>query len=287
MEKTDILVFDVGMGQSIFIYPHLHPEYGTLIDCGNTDGFEPIDFLLKNGFIPKHADNGTDVLHNLMLTNYDQDHFSGLPYLRSKVQIRTVNFATNLSSSDIRSLKEPPHTNALEHACNVKDTYIQTAQNYNPPYVRNIFSLQKTDLGTCDTNNLSQVLFVEQYGSLICISGDLEIEGWNTLLRTQPTIKALLARTNIFVASHHGRLNGYCSMVFNHCKPECIIISDKGIIHDTQRNMSGLYGGHVVAEGVSLNGSVLKKVLTTRDLGHIWIQLAPGGSRTYRNFSHA
>lgn len=288
MEKTDILIFDVGMGQSIFVYPHFHPEYGMLVDCGNTEDFEPIDFLLEKGFIPKHADNKTNVLHNLTLTNYDQDHFSGLPYLRSKVWIRTVNFASNLSSADIKSLKEPPYSNALEHACDVKDTYTQTAQNYNPPYAKTIFLLQKTDLAEYDTNNLSQVLFIEQHGSVICISGDLEEDGWNIILRKQPAIKTLLARTNVFVASHHGRENGYCPVMFNHCAPECIIISDKGIVHDTQRNMSSLYGGHVVGGGVPFNGSPSspRKVLTTRDVGHIWIQLDPGGVRTYRNFSH-
>src|SRR5690348_4240777 len=103
MEKTDILIFDVGLGQSIFVYPHSAGEYGALIDCGNTKEFEPIDFLIKKNYIQ----NGT--LNELMLTNYDQDHFSGLPYLQTKVAIRSVLFAPNLSTPEIKALKQKPH----------------------------------------------------------------------------------------------------------------------------------------------------------------------------------
>lgn len=94
MEKTDILIFDVGLGQSIFIYPHDHPEYSMLVDCGNTEEFNPIDFLIKNNYI-------NDTLNNLTITNYDQDHFSGIEYILKKVHIQTVSFAPSLNSSEI------------------------------------------------------------------------------------------------------------------------------------------------------------------------------------------
>ena len=281
MEKTDILIFDVGLGQSIFVYPHSDPTYGMLVDCGNVEGFEPIDFLIKKGYIVNN------ILSNLTLTNYDQDHFSGAPYLRSKVGIHTVTFASNLTSLEIKELKEKPHTDALQHVCYVKDTYIYPVPAYAPPYIKQTFHLQKGDLESHDTNNLSQIVFIEYNNSVICISGDLEEKGWKALLEKQPGIKTWLARTNIFIASHHGRDNGYCPEIFSYCKPECIIISDKGIMHDTQRNMSSVYGEHVAGAGVYFNNNLSKrKVLTTRDDGHIWVQLHPGGSRIYRNFTH-
>ncbi len=282
MERTDILIFDVGLGQSIFVYPHSHPTYGMLVDCGNVEGFEPIDFLIKKGYIANNT------LSNLTLTNYDQDHFSGVPYLRSKVGIYTVTFAPNLTSPEIKDLKEKPHTDALQHVCYVKDIYIHPVPAYAPPFVKQTFYLQKEDLESHDTNNLSQIVFIEHNDSVICISGDLEEKGWKTLLEKQPGIKTWLARTNIFIASHHGRDNGYYPEIFSYCKPECIIISDKGIIHDTQRNMSSVYGEHVTGTGVSFNDDLSnkRKVLTTRDDGHIWVQLHPGGNRIYRNFIH-
>lgn len=285
-EKTDILIFDVGLGQSIFIYPHSHPTYGMLVDCGNTEGFEPIDFLLKQGFI------ANNILSNLTLTNYDQDHFSGIPNLLDKVKIRTVIFAPNLSSSEIKETKEKPHTKALEQVCEVKNIYIHPVPDYLPPYIIRTFCLLKEHIKDPDpnnlTNNLSQVIFIEQHGTVVCVSGDLEEEGWKLLLKNEQEIKIWLGRTNVFIASHHGRNNGYYPAVFLYCRPECIIISDKGIMHDTQKDMSAVYGNHVVGGGVIFNGNFLnkRKVLTTRDSGHLWIQLLTGGERVYKSFSH-
>jgi beta-lactamase superfamily II metal-dependent hydrolase len=281
MSKADILIFDVGLGQSIFFYPHDAREYSVMIDCGNTQDFEPIDFLLKQ----KYIQNGT--LPELTLTNYDQDHFSGLPYLQSKVRILSVLFAENLSSEEIKALKTKPHTQALLSTLQIKDTYTVPRANYAPAYSRVPFTLAKNDLQTLNTNNLSQVVFIEYLGSVICISGDLEAPGWTKLIATQPAVKTWLAKTNIFIASHHGRTNGYSPEVFDHCKPECIIISDKGVVHDTQQNMSSVYGGHVVGDGVPYKGDAInkRKVLTTRDSGHLWVQLLAGGVRTYQNFT--
>lgn len=282
MDKTDILIFDVGLGQSIFVYPHSQPEYGMLIDCGNTPEFDPINYLIDRRYIS----NG--VLKNLTLTNYDQDHFSGFPNLREKVFIETINFAKNLTSSEIKDLKEKPLTEAVKKVCDIKDEYVHSPVNYNPPYAIQPFHLQKEHLDKVDTNNLSQVIFIEHYDTVVCVSGDLEEKGWQTLLQANPVIKDWLKRTNIFIASHHGRENGYCPDVFSHCKPECIIISDKGIIHDTQKNMSAVYGTHVSTNGIKLgvNSSEPRKVLTTRDDGHIYIQLMTGGTRLYNTFKH-
>lgn len=280
MEKMDILIFDVGLGQSIFVYPHSQPEYGMLVDCGHTEDFHPIDFLLRKRYI-------TDTLHNLTLTNYDQDHFSGLPYLRSKVKIKSVNFAKNLTSQEIKNLKET-HTTALEHVCYIKDTYTSSISDYNPPYKKAVFHLEKEHLDNYDTNNLSQIVFIEYFGTTICISGDLEQKGWEIMLEKYPGLKEWLKHTHVFIASHHGRENGYHPEVFSHCKPECIIISDKGIVHDTQRDMASVYGDHIHGHGIHFNNDAQnpRKVLTTRSDGHLWLHLPLIGIRNYRNFKH-
>ena len=278
---TDFLIFDVGLGQSIFVYPRSAPAYGSLIDCGNSADCEPIDFLVENGFVT----NGT--LSNLTLTNYDQDHFSGLPYLRRKVGIDTVNFAKNLSSDQLKAIKEQPHTEALKSTLDVKDKYTTPAQNYKPPFAKKIFSLSLEDALTLDrrglTNNLSQVVFIDHLGSVLCVGGDLEEAGWQLLLRKQPDIKPWLARTNVFVASHHGRDNGHCADVFCDCDLDCVIISDKDIVHDTQDGMASLYAGHV-SGGITLSGAN-RKVLTTRDDGHLWVRFDESGQRSYGAFS--
>lgn len=277
----DIIVFNVELGQCIFCYPRGNPEYGMLVDCGNTQDFEPVDFLLEKNLIP--ADGQGHYVSNLTLTNYDHDHFSGLPYLLGKTRISTVRFARNLTSSEIVAQK-PEMTDALTRLCALQDTYIHPAPQHQPPYTVTTFSLNKSDFQaqTVTTNNLSQIVFVGYGGSTVCICGDVEATGWEKLL-AKPGITQALGQTSVLVAAHHGRDNGYADEVFGSCTPECIVISDKAIVHDTQEGMAQIYATHVLGAGVAVNGSSMpRKVLTTRSDGHIWIRFLEGGGREYR-----
>ncbi|GAI81526.1 unnamed protein product, partial [marine sediment metagenome] len=117
-----------------------------------------------------------------------------------------------------------------------------------------------------DTNNLSLVAFVHYDGMGIIFPGDLEKAGWEALLLRQ-SFRDHLERVNIFVASHHGRDSGYCEEVFNYCTPDIVIISDKEIVHETQKNN---YAKHAI--GVLFNSGPDKRyVLTTRSDGMITI----------------
>ncbi len=70
----------------------------------------------------------------------------------------------------------------------------------------------------------------------------------------------------MFVASHHGRRNGFCADVFGYCKPELIVFSDSSIVHDTQQT-AGLYRPYT--GGVMFGDNVKRHVLTTRNNGNI------------------
>lgn len=139
----------------------------------------------------------------------------------------------------------------------------------------------------CDTNNLSQIVFVKYGGSVICISGDVEKDGWEQLLAKED-FKTWLAATNVFVAAHHGRENGYAEEIFEFCFPECIIFSDKRMVHGTQEGMVQAYENHVKGNGVFLREPKNldpRKVLTTRKDGHIWLRFNSSGTREYRTFA--
>jgi beta-lactamase superfamily II metal-dependent hydrolase len=98
----------------------------------------------------------------------------------------------------------------------------------------------------------------------IIFPGDLEAAGWRALLQNKSFISQL-SRVNIFVTSHHGRETGYCPEVFNYCAPHIFIISDREIVHETQKQ---LYARH--ASGVLWNGGPERRyVLTTRSDGLI------------------
>lgn len=280
----DIVVFNVEHGQSIFFYPQGKPDYSMFVDCGNTPEFEPIDEVTQ--LLPKdHL--GRFVLGNLTLTNYDHDHFSGLSYLMSKAFITTIRFARNISTQELIVAK-PERTDALDRICYLQDNYIHPAPLHIPPYTVETFSLPRHCFpdGECDTNNLSQIVFVSYGGSVVCVAGDVEADGWAQLLLNE-NFKTWLRSTNVFIAAHHGRKNGYAQEAFAFCGPECIIFSDKKTVV-RRKGMTQLYANHVVGTGVLLSNQrslVRRKVLTTRSDGHIFLRFSLGGVRNYRNLA--
>ncbi len=70
--------------------------------------------------------------------------------------------------------------------------------------------------GFDDENNLSLVVFVRCGQHKIIFPGDMEKAGWRQLL-LNPAFRQELQDVNLFVASHHGRENGYCQEVMNLC----------------------------------------------------------------------
>lgn len=279
----EILIFNVGQAQSIFFYPRSNPEYGMFIDCAESDDCKPIDFLLKNGFI--YHNGQKHILSNLTITNYDQDHFSGLPSIREKVHIDTVRLPKNISSQELKNIKEDV-TNALEHVCYLKDTYTGSAEHHKPPYKMYSYHLEQHELESEDinTNHLSQLVFIEYCGSKICICGDLEKPAWEKIIQ-KTDVQNHLKSTHVLVAPHHGHDNGYHDEIFKHCTNlDCVIISDKELMYDTQDAMANTYAQHV-RNGVNFKGATpTRKVLTTRNDGHLWLRFDPYGNRFFQNF---
>jgi len=281
----DKIFFNVGLGQCIFGYPRNNTDYTIMIDCGDTPDFKPVDFLIEKNLFPKNGQK--HVLNNLTLTNYDHDHYSGLAYLREKVKIETTKFPKNLTAEEIDEIK-PDKTTALEAVIDVRKTYTSSVENHNPPYTKNTFYLNKEDFESenVGTNDLSQLVFLTYNGTTICVPGDLEKNGWELMLK-KAKVKELLGQTDVYVASHHGRDNGYVSEIFEHCKPECVIMSDKHIIHGTQENTASMYGKIISGDGITLNGDSTsnRKVLTTRNDKNIWLRVEENGTRTYKSFA--
>src|SRR5439155_15356285 len=107
--------------------------------------------------------------------------------------------------------------------------------------------------------NLSLVTFLAFGTARILFPGDLGREGWR-LLMTRDDFRRVLARTNVFVASHHGRESGFECDVFKICHPEIIVISDKPIEYETQRMN---YGEH--ATGIVFGDGRIRRAVSTRD----------------------
>ena len=281
------IIYNVKLGQCIGVLPHHQSEYAMMIDCGHDNDFHPIDDFCQHlpstgGSSPKPS------LRSLVLTNYDHDHFSGLPYLRQSARIKGTLFPKNLSMAEIRKLKSES-TTALDTLEHMRTTYTGSVTDYSPPFTRKVFSLTQSELTSAripvETNHLSQIVFVQYGQTTFCIPGDLENRSWELML-AKPGVQSWLQKTNILMASHHGRENGYHEEIFTYCQPDCIIFSDKAIVHGTQKDMSALYASHVRGNGIkytSASGtSVSRKTLTTRNDGHILVSVPQTGTPTFQ-----
>ncbi|MDR2067919.1 MAG: hypothetical protein LBP41_02950 [Holosporaceae bacterium] len=278
-----LYIFNVGSGQCIFVYPSDNAGCCALIDCGCSS--DVLNFII--GYLPPDSSNPSQKnLGNLTLTNYDEDHFSGICDLYEKVTISTVCFSKNLSSEEIRKTKDR-ETEALKCLLKIKEKELYTGNVDCPPYRKYAYSLNKDELNLfplshqrkISTNNLSQMVFIEYNGFVTCIPGDLESEGWEKILKKKE-VQECLRKTKLFIASHHGRESGYSPKIFGYCRPECVVISDDSIRYATQENMSSIYSNHVIGTGILFSGES-RKVLTTRKDGHLLIEIGSNGMAKY------
>lgn len=229
-----------------------------LFDCGHSATCRPSTYLLAQG---------KNTIHRLFVTNYDEDHIVDLPLLRKLFDINILTRNSSVNSSQLRDIKTPPLSSAMNTLINMIDTYTGNVSigqlDLRGIQVQKFYNKYPT---FTDTNNLSLLIFLDIGGVCFALTGDLERAGWIELLKNSQVCE-LLRRVNIFVASHHGRKNGYCSEVFNYCCPKYIIFSDGPVEYDTQE-MAGVYGQHAI--GGLYNGQE-RKVLTTRKDGNfVW-----------------
>jgi beta-lactamase superfamily II metal-dependent hydrolase len=253
----ELKIFDVSHG----FCAYLVADNGNvmLFDCGHNEqtGFRPSNYL------PSHGCTG---IEHLIIQNFDQDHVSDLPNVLAKLPVTLFIRNGSFTPKQLTSVKleAGPLTAAMKVAISMHETYIH--QVIPPPQFPNIaFQTFCNSYPTfTDMNNLSLVSFVNYDDVGIIFPGDLEKAGWIKLLKNT-SFRAYLAKTNIFIASHHGRTTGYCVGVFKYCHPEIVIISDKEIVHDTQQQD---YAPH--ASGLPWKGGPEKRyVLSTRKHGMI------------------
>lgn len=260
----EVRIFDVSHG----FCAYLTADNGNvmLFDCGHNErtNFRPSSYLPQNR---------CTAIEHLIIHNFDQDHVSDLPNLLDVLSVQVLYRNRSISPETLTALKleNGPITCAMQAAIDLHSNYIHEVPS--APVFPNIEfeCFHNSYPAFTDTNNLSLVAFVHYDGMGIIFPGDLEKAGWEKLLEIQ-NFRNHLARVNIFVASHHGRESGYCEDVFNYCSPDIVIISDKEIVHETQKNN---YASH--ATGVPWNGGPERRyVLTTRADGMITINKGIG-----------
>jgi beta-lactamase superfamily II metal-dependent hydrolase len=250
-----VTVHDVGHGLCISL---IHQNGNVMLwDCGHEAEKRPSVFLPQIG---------VREIHRFFITNYDEDHISDLPDLRRKIPIRLLYRNKTISAEELKSLKKSkgPITKAMESLFDMINTYTGSQPDTPPEFPFVYFSVYFNKYGSefTDTNNISLVTFLYCNGHCFLIPGDLECSGWEKLLEKSEFRKEL-ENVDTYIASHHGREDGYCSDVFQYCKPSVVVFSDGCIDYETQK-MASTYAQH--ASGIYFKNRK-RYVLTTRDDG--------------------
>jgi len=251
----------------------------TLIDCGHNSStnFRPSNYLIRKN------------LRHLVISNFDEDHLSDFPniFQYKKNTICTIFSNPSVTPKIIRKIKGNNHigpgTNKLLRIMSNTTNRIYFPLSSEPiasfvniilsPYLKYFWNNYPNFE---DTNNLSLVTFLNYHDIHIIFPGDLEEEGWLYLLKDE-SFTNYLSKVNIFIASHHGREDGFCKKVFDYCNPKIIIISDESIKYNTQ-----VVDYRSYSSGLAFIGIGNKYTLTTRNDGDIVIYQTPREPATIR-----
>jgi len=235
-----------------------------LFDCGYSWQCRPSEYLWARGI---------RTIRCLFITNYDEDHIADLPQVRARFNIEILIRNPSLTQEQLRQLKPPPISPAMQSLLEMIDMYTWPLTNelLNPPglCVQTFYNSYPSFI---DTNNLSLLTFLDVGNMSFVIPGDLERPGWLALLENKE-VRELLGRVDVFIASHHGRESGYCKEVFNYCEPSLIVISDESIKYATQE-MASAYAQHATGQWIeTASGREWRKVVSTRKDGIIYWEL--------------
>ncbi len=236
-----------------------------MIDCGHNDtrGWMPGTYLKQQGIT---------ALDMLSISNYDEDHVSGLINLDASVNIGWL--ARNpMSTNVIRGLKSEGTGKGIAHLLTMIDQrYNGTVGSAPPPFADVTQRFYNVPPAFDDENNLSLAQFVRYHGIGFLFPGDLERAGWLELLKNQ-SFRSVLSQTNVLLASHHGRESGCCEEAMALCTNlYYVVISDMNHQYETQKTL-GFYAKY--AKGGPFRGTN-RSVLTTRNDGMIQFDVTAG-----------
>jgi len=264
-----IEIFDVEHGACALITADNYSRI--MIDCGHnaTTGWRPGSYLRSIG---------VTYLENLVITNYDEDHVSGICDLFDRVTVGWITRNTSVTPDHIRWLKTQDGMGP-----GIDRLIYELTQNFLPAgspraTAPHQFSgvaekyFHHTPQEFQDENNLSLLAKFTCNGTNIMFTGDMERAGWLKMIPTPGFIGAL-QNIDVFIAPHHGRLSGWCEDLFWYFTPTFTVVSDKSMEHTTQETRD-LYAAKT--RGGIFNGEAGRKFVTTRSDGDLIITPGTG-----------
>jgi beta-lactamase superfamily II metal-dependent hydrolase len=266
-----IIIHDVGHGQAIHVFT---PNGKTMvIDLGCGSDFSPLHWLKDR----------TSTIDSLVITHPHGDHIDEFLLLKDLgFSVRQINRPKWLTQDDVYKQNQSNFNEKLDAYFDMSERYsyvLSDGENVSLPENNGgviIKCFYSPDCGVSNINNHSLVIYIEYEGSAVMIPGDNEPASWNKLLE-QPDFLEAIKKTDIFMASHHGRESGYSSDLFFE-KPSLCVVSD-GRVQST--DATSRYSHH--AEGWQIhhrNGKASEErfCLTTRSDGAVDIAIGKGSN---------
>lgn len=275
MTNLLVNVFDVEHGTCIYLQTPNGKK--AMFDCGSSSEFSPA--LHLNDTEKKKK------LDYLVITHPHQDHITDLENIEEKFNItvlsRNKKITKKIMEDDNPEVFDSPNDVIIGRYFDLSDRFTNDADWGNDPKnpvwgngcTIHTFNNSDTSL---EVNDLSVIVFVQFADEVILYGGDLKEKGWLELLKNQNFVK-MLKKTTIFVASHHGNDSGYCSDLFEYFTPKITIVSaGRYREHDATSKYDEVTDGMDVHS--KSNGTTQRKVITTRNDGHIQVVISPDSS---------
>lgn len=272
-KPTELYVWNVENGTAIYV--KTPNGKNVVIDCGASDDFSPaeclkdslavrIDFLIISHPHKDHIEDLKgieDILNDVNLFRRNKKITKDL-MVKSNVDLKGDEdleryFDLGKNRTGIDSEDESPRKPKWGAGCVF--TY------FSNEYPKN------GEVGNSTINNLSLVTFIEFEEDVVLYGGDMEESGWEEMLENG-RFEALLKKTTIYIASHHGNKSGFSSELFEHLRPKLTIVpaGKKPEYDATDRYREKTKGMNVVTKDGETES---RKVLTTRNDDHIHVTL--------------
>ena len=269
--SLDIRIWDVNHGNSASI--KLPNGNIMMIDCASNPltNFSPI---LRTKTLWGES------LGYLIITHPHMDHIRDITNIDSYKP--TVLLRPTIEYSLLREGKSKEDLEIINKYIDFQTAFTEPVE---PPDAPTKPWREEVEIKSCllkgdhaDLNDYSVVTFISYGAFHFATAGDITTEGWEKLIAQEgDDFLRRLSRVNFFQASHHGRENGFNSIIFEKMNPYLVFISDKRV-QDTDassRYRSYCQGYNVIDEITS--DMIERKVLTTRNDGRIKITVNKDG----------
>jgi len=261
---TEIVVLDVGKGDSIFV--RTREGRRILIDGGMVLGGDPGRFVV----MPFLRSRGYNRLDAVVLTHYDADHYGGLAHVIEHIEVGEFVVRGGPESRKADAVRKIMR---LVKARGIPVVRLERGERLTPPGDTPVVALapEASFPGTISENNVSIVLQVGD-GPKALLTADIEKATERWLVETQ----AARLRASVLKVPHHGSKNASTPEFIEAARPTlAIATADRFGIH---QHPAPAVVKRYESRGVRLlrtdeHGAVI--VLLTADGLRAWTMLRP------------